>query len=331
MSDALIDVVVESVQDIAEGIRSFDLRPADGGELPPFTAGAHIDLHLPNGLVRNYSLVNSQAERHRYVIAVSLDANTRGGSQYLHEIDLSGQTVKISAPRNNFPLIEDGAPKILIAGGIGITPLYSMIQRMEEIGDVWMLFYGTRSRACTAFREELEALDAEKPGRVRFNFDDEAGQMLDVTSVAARAPLEAHLYCCGPAPMLEAFNMVTANRMPDMVHVEYFSAPTGEAGGDASSADTADLPEVFTVEIAGTGQSFEVKRGQSILGVLMENGVYAASSCQEGCCGTCVVQVLEGEPDHRDFVLSDREHAANQLMTICVSGSKSDKLVIDLD
>ncbi|MDH3240421.1 MAG: PDR/VanB family oxidoreductase [Alphaproteobacteria bacterium] len=328
MNDSLIDVLVHSVTSAAEGIRAFELHAADGRDLPAFTAGSHIDLHLPNGLVRNYSLVNSPAERHRYVIAVSLDANSTGGSKYLHENDLQGAVLKISTPRNNFPLIEDGAPKILIAGGIGITPLYAMIQRMEEIGDLWMLFYGARSRACAAFREELEALDAKQPGRVNFNFDDEAGQMLDVTSIAVRAPLAAHLYCCGPSPMLDAFNMVTANRMPDMVHVEYFTAPTTAS---ENAADAADLPETFTVEIAGTGQSFEVKRGQSILGVLMENGVYAASSCQEGCCGTCVVQVLEGIPDHKDFVLSDRERATNQMMTICVSGSKSKKLLIDLD
>lgn len=328
MNTALIDVVVKSVTEIAQGIRAFELHAADGGDLPAFTAGSHIDVHLPNGLVRNYSLVNSQGQRHRYVIAVSLDANSTGGSKYLHETDLQGATLKISTPRNNFALVEDGAPKILIAGGIGITPLYAMIQRLEEIGDLWMLFYGARSRKAAAFREELEALNEKQPGRVNFNFDDEAGQMLDVTSIAVRAPLEAHLYCCGPAPMLDAFNMVTANRMPDMVHIEYFTAPTTDNAGES---DDADLPETFTVEIAGTGKSFEVKRGQSILGVLMENGVYAASSCQEGCCGTCVVQVLEGIPDHKDFVLSDREHAANQMMTICVSGSKTDKLVIELD
>jgi vanillate O-demethylase ferredoxin subunit len=330
MNTALIDVRVHATKEEARGIRSFDLRPVGGGELPAFAAGAHIDLHLPNGLVRNYSLVNPQGERHRYVIAVSLDANSKGGSRYLHENDLTGEVLEISAPRNNFPLAEDAAPKILIAGGIGITPLYAMIQRMVETGQVWMLFYGARSRECAAFREEIEALEAAKPGRVRFNFDDEAGSILDVVSIAARAPLEAHLYCCGPAPMLESFNMVTANRMPDMVHVEYFTAPTGGAGSGAEG-EAGDLPGTFTLEIAGTGRSFEVKQGESILGVLMENGIYAASSCQEGCCGTCIVQVLEGVPHHKDFILSERERAANQLMTICVSGSKTKKLVIDLD
>lgn len=329
MNYALIDVVVQEAKTVAEGIRSFELRPVDGGELPPFTAGAHIDLHLPNGLVRNYSLVNSPAERHRYVIAVSLDRDSKGGSKYLHEHDLEGATLKISAPRNNFPLVEDGKPKVMIAGGIGITPLYAMIQRMEEIGEEWLLYYGARTRAAAAFREELEVLEAKRPRRILFNFDDEAGEMLNVMAIAARVPLECHLYCCGPAPMLEAFNIVTANRMPDMVHVEYFSAPTGGAGSGSDDA-AADLPEVFTVEIAGTGQSFEIQRGQSILHVLMENGINAASSCQEGCCGTCLVRVLEGIPDHKDFVLSPADKAANKLMTICVSGSKSDKLVIEL-
>lgn len=329
MNDSLIDVLVHSVTPAAEGIRRFEFHAADGGDLPAFTAGSHIDLHLPNGLVRNYSLVNSQSERHRYVIAVSRDANSSGGSLYLHENDLQGETLKISAPRNNFPLIEDGKPKIMIAGGIGITPLYCMIQRLEEIGEEWLLYYGARTRAAAAFREELEALEAKRPRRILFNYDDEAGEMLNVMAIAARVPLECHLYCCGPAPMLEAFNIVTANRMPDMVHVEYFSAPTGGAGSGPDE-DLGELPEVFTVEVAGTGKSFEVKRGQSILGVLMENGINAASSCQEGCCGTCLVNVLEGVPDHKDFVLSPAAKAANKVMTICVSGSKSEKLVIEL-
>ncbi|MDX1485476.1 MAG: PDR/VanB family oxidoreductase [Alphaproteobacteria bacterium] len=324
MSNDVFDVLVCAARLEAREVLSFELRASDGAGLPPFTAGSHIDLHLPNGLIRNYSLVNSQAETDRYVIAVSLDASSTGGSRYLFDHQIVGQTLKISPPRNNFALVEDAPHVVLIAGGIGITPLHSMILRLEEIGTAWELHYGARDRASAAFREELEALDRARPGRIHFNFDDETGGMLDVRKVVEHAPAEAHLYCCGPLPMLEIFNAAAAGRAPDTVHIEYFTPPEAEP-------PSADAQESFTVEIAGTDQSFEVGPGESILGVLLENGVNAAFSCTEGMCGTCVVQVLEGEPDHKDFILSERERASNQLMTICVSGSKSKKLVIDLD
>jgi vanillate O-demethylase ferredoxin subunit len=323
MNDAVFDVLVRATTLEARGVLSFDLRGPDGADLPTFTAGSHIDVYLPNGLIRNYSLVNSPAEKHRYVIAVSRDANSTGGSSYLFEHQLVGQTLKISTPRNNFSLVEDARHVVLIAGGIGITPLHSMILHLEETGGSWELHYGTRDRESAAFRQDLEAIESNHPGRIHFNFDDEQGQMLDVGQVVASAPKNAHLYCCGPLPMLEAFKAATTNRAPETVHIEYFTAPTVPATPAAPG-------EPFTVVVSSTGQSFEVGPTDSILGVLFENGIRAAYSCQEGMCGSCVVEVLEGEPDHKDFVLSDKEHAANRLMTICVSGSKSKKLVIDL-
>lgn len=321
MNDTLIEVLVRATKLEASGVLSFDLRRPSGADLPPFTAGSHIDVHLPNGLIRNYSLVNSPAETHRYVIAVSLDRDSTGGSKYLFEHQLVGETLKISAPRNNFSLVENTDHTVLIAGGIGITPLHSMILRLEEIGDGWELHYGARDRESAAFREEFERLETARPGRVHFNFDDEEAGMLDVAQVAAAAREDAHLYCCGPLPMLEAFKDAAADRKPETVHLEYFTAPAVAPSAPQKS---------FTVVLARTGQSFEVGPTDSILGVLFENGVRAAYSCQEGMCGTCIVNVLEGEPDHKDFVLSDEEHASNRLMTICVSGSKSKKLVIDL-
>lgn len=323
MDTALLDVLVQAITSEARGVLSLELRAADGGDLPAFTAGAHIDLHLPNGLVRSYSLVNPQGERHRYVVAVSLERNSSGGSQYLFEHQLVGQTLKVSPPRNNFSLIEDATHSVLIAGGIGITPLYAMVQRLEEIGASWELHYGARDRASAAFREPLEALEAARSGRVHFNFDDEAGRMLDVARVVAGAPKDAHLYCCGPLPMLDIFKGATADRDPDTVHIEYFTAPE-------ATAASAEAVDSFTVELSRSGKSFEVAKGDSILGVLLDNGVRAASYCEEGTCGTCLVEVLEGEPDHRDFILSERERASNRMMCICVSGSKSKKLVIDL-
>jgi vanillate O-demethylase ferredoxin subunit len=320
MNGEVIEVRVHATRFEANGVLSFELRAVDGTDLPAFTAGSHIDLHLPNGLIRNYSLVNSQDERHRYVIAVSLDRNSRGGSRYLFDTQLVGQNLNISAPRNNFRLNEDASSVVLIAGGIGITPLYCMIQRLETLGKAWKLHYGARDRASAAFRAAFEALEAKTPGRVHFNFDLEDGHMLDVAWAVAEAPADAHLYCCGPLPMLEIYKAAATGRDPDTVHLEYFSAPElPPATGGA-----------FTVELKSSGQTFEIEAGQSILDVLLDAGIAAPYSCAAGECGSCVVQVYEGEPEHHDCVLSDKERASNKLMMICVSGSKTKKLVIDL-
>lgn len=320
MSEAVFEALIQSTRYEAKGVLSFELRRPDGGEMPPFTAGSHIDVHLPGGMTRCYSLVNSEAERDRYVIAVSLDGASRGGSRYLFENPMTGRTVAIGGPRNNFRLAEDARHVVLIAGGIGITPLHSMILRLEALGRSWELHYGARERAAAAFRAEFEALEAARPGRVHFNFDLEDGHMLDVAAVVAKAPADAHLYCCGPAPMLEAYKAAAAGRAPETVHLEYFAAPVAPAG-----ANTA-----FTVVLQDSGQSFEIGPDQSILDVLLDAGINAPFSCGAGECGSCVVEVLEGEPEHRDCVLSDNERAGGKLMMICVSRAKSKKLVINL-
>jgi ferredoxin-NADP reductase len=320
MSESTFDVLIQSARSESKGVMSFELRAPDGGDLPAFTAGSHIDVHLPNGITRCYSLVNSQAERDRYVIAVSLDPNSKGGSRYMFESQLVGQTIKAGGPRNNFRLVEDAPHTVLIAGGIGITPMHAMIMRLEELGKSWELHYGTRERAAAAFRAELEALEAARPGRVHFNFDVEDGHMLDVAKVVAGARPEAHLYCCGPAPMLEIYKAAAAGRNPDTVHLEYFAAPVVEAGENTA----------FTLVLQDSGQTFEIGSDQSILDVLLDAGIAAPFSCGAGECGSCVVEVLEGEPEHRDCVLSDNERAGNKLMMICVSRAKSKKLVINL-
>ncbi len=320
MNDAVFDVLIQSTRSEAKGVLSFDLRAPDGAALPAFTAGAHIDVHLPNGITRCYSLVNSQAERDRYVIAVSRDANSKGGSRFLFESQLTGQVIKAGGPRNNFRLVEDAPHVVLIAGGIGVTPLHSMILRLEELGKSWELHYGARERAAAAFRAEFEALEAKRPGRVHFNFDLEDGRFLDVAAVVAKAAPDAHLYCCGPAPMLELYKSACAGRNPETVHLEYFAAPVVEA-----SANTG-----FTLELKDSGQTFEIGPDQSILDVLLDAGIAAPFSCGAGECGSCVVEVLEGEPEHRDCVLSDNERAGGKLMMICVSRARSKKLVINL-
>ena len=317
----MIEVRVKSVSYEADGIYSFELRPMPPRfELPEFTAGSHIDLHLPNGLIRSYSLLNTQGERHRYLIGVNKDAKSRGGSRYMHETVHAGDVITISHPRNNFLLDEKAPHSVFVAGGIGITPLWSMIQRVEQLGGSWELYYATRTRKNAAFLEQLHALGDDKQSRLHLNFDQEPGAtMLDVAKIVAACPADAHLYCCGPVPMIEAFELATAACKPETVHVEYFAAK-----------ETADTSGGFTVELAKSKKTITIPPGKTILDALLDMGMDVPYSCQEGICGTCEVKVLEGIPDHRDLVLSAAEKTANKSMMICCSGAKSGKLVIDL-
>ncbi len=299
----------------APNVVSYELRLPDGGVLPPFTAGAHIDLTLGNGLVRSYSLVNPQSERHRYVIAVQKDRASRGGSKWVHENFRPGDIVTLNGPRNNFALAETASKSILIAGGIGITPILSMVEQLGALGRDWELIYCSRKRGGTPFLELLAA----KP-QVRFNFDEEpGGAVLDIANLLTTVPANAHLYCCGPRPMLDAFEQATQGLAPQQVHVEYFTAkePPAVEGG-------------FTVVLAKSGRDVVVPPGKTILSALLDAGFDMPYSCREGICGTCETRVLEGVPDHRDLVLTEEEQTSNKTMMICCSGSKSNKLVLDL-
>ncbi len=322
MSNAeTIQVRVKSVTWEAEGIVSFELRPMPPRkELPPFTAGAHIDLHLPNGTIRSYSLLNAQDERHRYVIGVNKDPASRGGSRYMHETLRAGDALAISAPRNNFKLDEGAAHTVLVAGGIGITPLMGMIERLRTLGRPWRLHYAARTRQQCAFADQLQALRDSEGADVHFTFDKEPGaKMLDLAGIAAALPPGAHIYCCGPLPMLDAFEQATKGLPSECVHVEYFAAR--EAAATAGG---------FTVELARAKRTLEDAAGHTILDSLIEIGIEPPYSCREGICGTCEVAVLEGTPDHRDLVLSAAEKAEGKRMMICCSGAKSGKLVLDL-
>jgi ferredoxin-NADP reductase len=317
---ALLQVRVASVKGLAEGILSLEFRSTTGAMLPPFTAGAHIDVHLGSGLVRSYSLVNPQEERHRYVIAVNRDRASRGGSTFIHNCVKQGDMLTIGAPRNDFALAEDATDSLLIAGGIGITPLWCMIQRLEVLKRRWTLYYSARTRRHAALLAELQNLRSQRGADITFHFDDEAGgRLIDIGSVVARAGSSTHLYCCGPVAMLEAFQRAALGHPHSQVHLEYFtnrlSSPT--TGG-------------FTLVLARSGLSLAVPHGKTILQTLFENGFDVPHSCQEGICGTCETRVLEGIPDHRDVVLSREVKDANQTMMICCSGSKSEKLVLDL-
>ncbi|MGJ5043116.1 PDR/VanB family oxidoreductase [Bradyrhizobium sp. HKCCYLRH1062] len=313
----MLQLRVKRITPEAENINSYELVAPDDAELPPFTAGAHIDLQLSNGLIRSYSLVNDQRERQRYVIAVNRDPASRGGSAFVHDRIRAGDTVTASCPRNNFALVEHADHSILIAGGIGITPLLSMVRRLEAIGRRWELFYAARSRRAAAFLDEL---DTVRPDVLHVDFDDERpGRVFDVAGIVARAPADAHLYCCGPAAMLEAFETAAAERPADLVHVEYFKAKQAAAVGGG-----------FELRLARSNRTILVGPGKSILDALLEAGIAANFSCMEGVCGTCETRVLDGIPDHRDQFLSTEEQAANRTMMICCSGAKSKTLTLDL-
>ena len=319
-STETLQVRVRSVTYEAQGIHSLELVPANGRPLPSFTAGAHVDLQLSNGLIRSYSLVNSQDETHRYVIAVARDAASRGGSRYVHETLRTGDTLHITPPRNNFPLAEDAKHSVLIAGGIGITPLWSMIQRLQSLGRSWRLYYATRTRQSAAYLEQLNALASHVKLNLHVNFDQEpGGKMLDIAALVAAEPPDTHLYCCGPLPMLEAFERAAAGRASPFVHVEYFTAREAPAAAGG-----------FTVVLAKSGKTIAVPPGKTILDAVLDAGINASYSCMEGVCASCETRVLEGIPDHRDLVLSKDEQAANKTMMICCSGSKTEKLVLDL-
>jgi tetrachlorobenzoquinone reductase len=298
----------------AEDIKLFELLAMDGEALPPFSAGAHLDLHLPAGLVRSYSLVNAETERHRYVIGVSRDRASRGGSRWLHDTVHAGDIITIGAPRNNFRLDETAPSSVLIAGGIGITPIMSMIKRLAALGTPWELHYGARTRQAAGFLDELAAF----PGRVHLRFENEAG-LLDLPAIVAGAPTGSHFYGCGPRGMLAAFEAATGALPAARVHLEYFTAR--EAAATAGG---------FAVELARSGRIVAVPAGKSILDALSDAGIAVAHACLQGICGTCETAVVSGIPDHRDAILSDAERAANKTMMICCSGATSEKLVLDL-
>jgi tetrachlorobenzoquinone reductase len=308
----------------AQGILGVELVPLPPATaLPAFAAGAHIDLHLPTAqgeMIRSYSLLNDPSETHRYRIGVNKDANSRGGSAYLHASLHAGDVITIGAPRNHFPLDESAPHNVFIAGGIGITPMLSMIARSQALGTPWTLCYAARTRAHAGFLDWLESEAGSQGGRVVLNFDQEpGGRMLDLAAVVAALPTGAHVYCCGPIPMLEAYEKATAGLPAERVHMEYFAAKDGPATAGG-----------FTVELARSHKTLQIPAGRTILDCLIEIQAEPPYSCREGVCGTCEVKVLEGRPDHRDLVLSDAEKAANDRMMVCCSGSCGSKLVLDL-
>lgn len=309
---------VQSMRFEAKGIVSVELVSPAGEQLPAFAAGAHIDLHLPNGVVRSYSLWNSPQERHRYVIGVLNDRNSRGGSRYVHEQLRVGSTITISAPRNNFPLDETAAHTVLIAGGIGITPIYGMLNELRRMGKSVELLYCARSRAEAAF---VERLTADGASGITTHFNDEAGGPPDLRAYLSGKPGSAHFYCCGPTPMLDAFESTCAELGLPNVHIERFAPAEPVVAMQGSE---------YECQLARSQKLVMVPAGKSLLDALLEAGVDVDHSCREGVCGSCETAVLDGVPDHRDGVLTKAERESGKTMMVCVSGCQGRRLVLDL-
>lgn len=311
---------VKSITRETENIHSIVLESLDEQPLPTFSAGAHIDLMLKTNLSRSYSLIGDGGESSGYVIAVAKDPNSRGGSRYVHESLRVGDHVQVSKPRNTFPLIDSATLSVFIAGGIGITPLWSMVQRLEALGRRWILHYFARTRSHAAFLKDIEKLEQQsKTGELIVHFDDEGdGKPHNISILESFVPPEAHLYCCGPRPMLAAFEQATKCRYADHVHLEYFGTREEKAKNG------------FKVILEKSGLEFDVPEDKSILDVLLDNDINVQYGCMQGSCGMCESRVLDGQPDHHDNILSAEARASNSTMLICCSRSKSLTLTLDI-
>ncbi len=312
-----LTLIVRRSTEVGELIREIELAPADGTALPGFQAGAHILLTLPSGAENAYSLIDLTGDPGApasYVLGVRRDDNGGGGSRFMHDLQ-PGDQVTASTPKNHFPLVEDG-PVLLLAGGIGVTPLISMAATLARQGRDFRMVYACRNAAAAAFADRLAA----HGDRLRLHHDDRDGGRLDVAALIADADPAAHVYVCGPKPMIDATRaaMEAAGRA-DLFHAELFENTSHQTGDRA-----------FEVEIASTGQIFTIPPDKTIIEVLEAGGMDLVFDCQRGDCGICQTEVLDGIPDHRDVVLSKAERDSGKVMQICVSRALSPRLKLDL-
>lgn len=317
MNDTSISLQIQQIRRESEDTASFDLVAADEHPLPAFTAGAHINVLIPGGLRRSYSLVNSPSERRYYRIAIKREADSQGGSAWFHDSARVGMPLQVSLPVNDMALAQDAPLSVFIAGGIGITPMLSMIESLREQGGEWQLHYSARTPQLMAFRAALQQLDASD--RVRLHFTGQGAPRLDLEHIVRSAPAAAHLYACGPGGLIDGFIAAAQARDPQTVHYERFAA--------AQQAATAGG---FALQLLRDGRTLQVPEGQSILDVLLDADVNVQYACTQGVCGTCRLDVKGGIPDHRDDCLSDAEKAANNCIIACCSGSRSATLVLDI-
>jgi tetrachlorobenzoquinone reductase len=304
---------------LAEGVLGLDFAAPDPAntssiELPAWTPGAHLTLRLGNGIARDYSLCGDPADRTMYTVAVQRDAASRGGSGYVHQQLRVGEVIDVDGPKNNFAL-EDASSYVLVAGGIGITPIRAMARELAGRGANWRLLYCGRTRDRMAFAAELAARHRQN---VTVHVDEEAGKPADLAAYLAAAPADALVYCCGPEPLLDG--VATALNDSKRLRIERFRAAAATpAPGDEAAFEVVCSAGRFTVEPA-----------TSILRTLIDAGLDIPFSCEEGICGTCETDVLSGQPDHRDALLSEEEKAAGKTMLLCVSRCRTPELVLDL-
>lgn len=318
-----LDVRVKQVRYEGKGINSYELTSPKGEKLPPFEAGSHIDIHLKNGVIRQYSLCNSPAERHRYVIAVLKDEGGRGGSRSMHDDVAAGDVVTISRPRNHFLLDGKAKKVILIAGGIGVTPLKAMAHELEAHHVDFEMHYCARSREAAAFSEEFAAMLGA--GKLHYHFDDgERSGQLDLKKLLAEPSPGTHIYYCGPAGFMKACADAASHWQKGTVHFEHFKAPEQPKRPPAGeeSADGCD------VTIASSGQVVHVGADQTLADALNAAGVEVPTSCCAGLCATCKVRYRDGEVEHNDFILSDEER--QEFLTACVSRPISKTLTLEI-
>ncbi|WP_067794638.1 PDR/VanB family oxidoreductase [Actinomadura formosensis] len=317
--DSRLKLILDRTEQVAESVLLLEFEAVGGGPLPPWEPGAHLELRLPSGLSRQYSLCGDPADTSSYTFCVLREEQGRGGSVEVHRDLKAGDEIEARLPRNHFPLV-DADEYLFVAGGIGITPIKAMVEEVERRGASWRLVYGGRARASMAFVSELAALGGERTTVVP---QDEAG-LLDVPGIVRALPEGALLYCCGPAGLLDAMtDACTAAGVADRLHLERFTA--SGAAPAAGGEDTA-----FEVELAASGVTLTIAADESILEAAQSIRSDLGFSCQEGYCGSCETRVLAGRPDHRGTLMSPEEHDEEGTMLICVGRSHTPKLVLDL-
>lgn len=318
-----MNVALSRIEDVAVGIRAFEFTPLDGQSLPGYEAGAHIDICLPAGIVRQYSLCGRREATGAYLVAVQCDAASRGGSIAMHALSV-GDVLRIEAPRNHFPLEVAATESILFAGGIGITPLLAMAEHLAALNASFELHYCVRERSRAAFLDRLDS-----PALREHSFlhvDAEPGSPALDAALAMGAPAPGkHLYVCGPGGFMTHVLTTAQHAGWDDAHLhrEYFSAP-------AQASDAASPHDAFNVRLAKSGRVIPVSASQTVIEALAAHGVHVETSCEQGVCGTCLTRVLEGEPDHRDVYLTEAERAGNDQFLPCCSRSRTRELVLDL-
>ncbi len=315
-----LSLKVNKITQEAEGIQSYELVDPKGGLLPMFTAGGHLDIELGNGLARQYSISSDPADVDRYVIAVLREPESRGGSVWMHDNLKEGDAVTVHTPRNNFPLSDQAKHHILMAGGIGVTPMMAMARDLSARGESFEMHYCTRTPARTAFKDEIAA--SNFADKVHFHHDNgNPAEGFDIAGFLKDVRDGAHVYYCGPGGFMHACEQAADHWPRGTVHFEFFSVDETVEHGDS---------EAFQVEIASTGQMLDVPADKSIVDVLRANGFEVETMCEEGICGTCATVMLSGDADHRDFVLDDEEKERGEFIMVCCSRSKSPVLKLDL-